>query len=460
MKQVGNVLMWASIVCCLWAATGEDARGQSVKKDNIVLFLSDDHGIAYSSAYGMKQIRTPNMKRLTEEGMLFSSVFTATAMCSPSRSMLYTGLYPHRNGGHRNHSVVYPEIESLPDYLSKHGYRVALAGKRHIGPADAFPFEYFSFDEVDRFLQDVGRDPFVLIIASDEPHTPHESGGYKPGEIKTPPHLVDTPETQRRIANYATDVTHLDQEVGRTLDLLEEHRLADHTLFIYTSDHGAPLPYGKWTLYEAGLHVPFIARWPGKIKAGSSTDALVSFVDVVPTFIEIAGGDVPNELDGKSFLPVLLGHQDTHREYVFGTHTNEGINNGSRYPIRSVSSERYKYIVNLAPHATFTNNITEGGVYAGSSTQEYWQSGENYGSLWKSWVDQALRDLFAAQRTIGYQHRPREELYDLKEDPNELNNLASEPSQVGRLVRMRNKLINWMEHQGDPLLEQLNEITL
>lgn len=426
---------------------------------NIVLFLSDDHDIFYASFYGHERVRTPNMDRLAREGMVFNRAFTATAMCAPSRSMLYTGLYPHRNGAHPNHSEVRPGVRSLPHFLGALGYRVALAGKRHVGPREAFPFEYRAFGEVDEFLAGVGEEPFCLIIASDEPHTPHASGGYTPGEVVLPPYFVDTPETRARTADYLTDIDLLDQEIGHALDLLERHGLEENTLFVYASDHGGPLPFGKWTLYDSGLNVPFVARWPGKVPPGVSTEAMISFVDVLPTFIEVAGGRPPADLDGRSFLPVLMGETDAHRNVVFGTHTNEGIRNGGPYPIRAVRTLTHKYILNINHHRTFTNNITESGAYSELpvNARDLYRAGEGFGPMWNSWLERARRDTAAAQRTLLYQHRPSEELYDLRTDPHEMKNLAFGPDQQDLRIRLRKMLMQWMQQQRDPMFEELED---
>ena len=437
---------------------------EQAHRPDVVFFLSDDHGRSFGGLYGESAVRTPALDRLAREGMTFERAFTSTAMCTPSRSVLYTGLEPHRNGAARNHGEIDPDVRTLPERLDALGYDTALAGKVHVGPREAFPFEYISVGAVDSFLAAPRDRPFLLVVASDDPHTPHPEGDYRPGDVATPPFLVDTPATRERLARYAADVTRMDSLVGRIRASLETRGRADATVFMYASDHGAPLPYGKWTLYETGLQVPFVVRWPGVVEAGSRAEAMVGFHDVAATLIAIAGGTVPSELDGRSFLPVLRGETDTHREYVFGTHTNEGIHHGGPYPVRSVRSDSFKYIVNLEAHRTFTNNITEGAIFSADAVgeenlQAYYRSGEGYGSLWRSWVERARTDSFAATRTIGYQHRPPEELYDLTEDPHELDNLLAGPSASARARaardRLRDRLAAWMKAQGDPLAERL-----
>lgn len=420
----------ASLTSCVTGAA------LPARKPNLVLYISDDHGMFFTGCYGNKSVRTPVMDGLAREGMRFTAAYTATAMCAPSRSMLYTGLYPHRNGAHQNHSQIQGSHVTLPVYLKQLGYRVALAGKIHVGPEQEFPFEYVDFEAAGDFIRSAQDEPFCLIVASKEPHTPHATGGYQPEDVALPPYLVDTPETRQRVADYCTDIDILDGQLGAVLKALEANALVDNTLFIYTSDHGEPLPFGKWTLYEAGLRVPFIARWPGVIPPNSTCNARLSFVDVLPTFIELAGGAAPDNIDGRSFAPVLSNEVDHHRMFIFGTHTNDGINNGVPYPIRSVSDGLYKYIVNLAHETSYQNNIVVGN--------------ERFGPLWNSWIEKARNDAQAASLVEKYLHRPAEELYALREDPYELHDVALDPGLAAIKSGLRRELARWMAEQNDP----------
>jgi len=410
---------------------------------NIIFFLSDDQNKTDVGCYGNPVIRTPNIDRLAKEGMKFNRAFTPTAMCAPSRSSLYTGLYPHRHGCHMNHGSVKAGIQSLPHYMSDLGYRTALAGKKHIKPKEAFPFEYLDHD-IPTIQDFITRDssPFCLVVASNEPHGPHETGGYDPGSVQLTADVVDTRETRRQWADYYTDIDLVDQEVGEVLDLLDQTRSAGNTLFFFAGDHGYDI-FAKWSCYERGLHVPFIVRWPGRVKAGSESDALISFVDVVPTLIEAANCSPPKDIDGRSFLSVLLGKTHKHHDKIFGAQTTRGIWSGVSYPIRSVRTERYKYIRNLDPNSRFQCIPTHG-----------WDYDETHGSsYWKSWQRKAESDAFAASRVKKLIRRPAEELYDLEYDPYELNNLADSQEHKEILDSLRTALDDWMRQQGDRGIE-------
>jgi len=408
-------------------------KGQSPQRPNILLVIGDDHTWHDLGCYGNRQVRTPNIDRLAARGMRFTAAFTATAMCSPTRQQLYTGLFPVRNGAYPNHSKVYPGTRSMAHYFRELGYRVGLYGKWHIGPPDSFPFE--PVKDVAEFINRNPHEPYLLVYASHNPHSPWpKPEGYDPEKLKVPPYLVDTPETRQALARYYTEVTRLDEEVGQCMRLVEQSGAAERTIFIYTSEQGAQFPFGKWTCYDTGLHVALVVAWPGRVKGGSVSDALVQYVDVVPTLIEAAGGKVPEGLDGRSFLGVLLGRTDHHRDYVFGVHTTLGIISGKPYPIRSIRSRRYKYIMNLLPEATFVNVVTE----------------SNSGGCWESWKRRAKAgDGFAAARVHLYQHRPAEEFYDLENDPFELHNLADQPQYRAQMDALRARLLAWMRQQGD-----------
>jgi len=415
-------------------------------RPNIVIILSDDHGVWECGCYGNRSIRTPNIDQLAREGLRLTRAFTATAMCTPSRTMLYTGLFPHRNGAHPNHSSARPDVKSLPMYLRGLGYRVALAGKTHIKPRRVFPFEYLARKEpaIEEFLRSCGSQPFCLIIATHHPHQPwvppEEGAGHDPQKIPVPPYLLDTPGTRLALRDYYNSVELLDQEVGQYLALLDRLKLAQSTLLIYTSDHGSQMPFSKWTLYDAGLRVPFVVRWPGHVRPGTISDAMICFVDVLPTLIDLAGGTPPENLDGRSFLAVLSGDAREHRQLIYGTHTNLGIISGSEFPIRAVRNQRFKYIWNLKPENTFRNIITEGR-----------DQQDKPSSLWLSWLQAAESNPQMAARVRAYQHRPAEELYDVQADPYELRNLANDPQYQQIKAQLRARLIEWMHQQADPL---------
>ena len=406
----------------------------AAERPSFLVIISDDQTWTDNGCYGHPIVRTPNIDRLAGQGMRFTRAFTATGMCSPSRSAMYTGLYPVRNGAYPNHSQVRPGVRSMPTYLAELGYRVALAGKTHIGPKEQFPFEYMKRGEIGRFLEDVAGAPFCLVFATNDPHLPWaKNTSYDPDRFTVPPYLVDLPETRAAMADYYTDVTNMDKEVGQALAALDDAGRADDTLVIYTSDQGAQFPFGKWTCYDTGLRVPLVARWPGRIPGGTTSDAMIHFVDVVPTLVELAGGSPPEDLDGRSFADVLRGKTSKHHDCVFGIQTTLGIIDATEpYAIRSVRTDRYHYIRNLNADGAFYNVLI-------SKDKRYWPA----------WVERAKTDPNAAKLVRRYQHRPAEELYDVESDPYELDNLADAPALQSVKSELAKRLDEWMRRQGD-----------
>jgi uncharacterized sulfatase len=415
--------------------------GAEVSKPNFVFIIADDCTFRDIGCYG-GQAFTPNIDQLAAEGMRFTQCFQAAPMCSPTRHNIYTGLYPVKSGAYPNHTFAKDGTKSIVHYLEPLGYRVAQSGKTHFGPPEVFPFEKVpggknpEFDKVDAFFADckAKADPFCIFLCSNEPHVPWNKGDaslYDADKLKLPSYFVDTPETREGMTHYLAEITYYDSQVGEAMALLDKHGLSDNTLLVVVSEQGSSMPFAKWTCYDSGLQSAFIARWPGKIKPGSVNNAMIEYVDVVPTFIEAAGGKPDPVLDGKSLLPVFGGKQE-HKKYVFGEMTTRGINNGSEhFGIRSVRSKQFKYIWNFTPEIEFQNWCT--------NSEEF-----------KSWEAKAAAgDADAADKVRRYKQRAGEELYDITKDPTEWNNLADNPEYARVKAELKDELLAWMERCGD-----------
>lgn len=437
-----RLLMMLLVSVALVGGAGLGRAAQSTGRPNLVFIIADDCTYRDIGCYG-GQAHTPNIDRLATEGIRMTKCFQAAPMCSPTRHNIYTGLYPVSSGAHPNHTFVKEGTRSIVHYLKPLGYRVALSGKKHINPRKAFPFEYSGrqnnpdMEAIDKLMSESkqNENPFCLFACSNEPHSPWNKGDasrYAADELELPPNWVDTPVIRKHYADYLAEVTYFDDQVGQVLELLDKHGLEDNTLVIVTSEQGSSFPFAKWTLYDAGIQSGMIVRWPGKIQPDSVSDAMVEYVDVCPTFLEAAGAPTPPELEGASMLPVLLGQTDTHKQYTYAIQTTKGIINWEApYPIRSIRDSKYKLIWNLAPNNTFRNVCVR---------EDYFQS----------WRDAAARgDEKAKQLTHKYQHRPEFELYDITEDPNEMNNRAQNPEYETVVEDLKGKLQAWMDRQGD-----------
>jgi uncharacterized sulfatase len=411
---------------------------------NLIVYMSDDHGMLFSEPYGATDIHTPNLTQLAAEGMKFTHAFNTSPSCGPSRTSMLTALWPARHGGEPNHKPPKPGVTGLPGILKSLGYETACFGKvAHNDFAKYYNFDVVhgpnvgatDADAVEQFL--AARDsskPLCLFFGSHYPHVPWvKNEGYDPAAVTLPPTLVNTPETRRQCTDYYTSISHTDALAGKFRALVQKHVPGD-TLFIYTADHGAQWPFAKWDLYDAGIRLPFIAVWPGKLSPGSTNDAMICLADLMPTFIELAGGKVPDGLDGRSFAAVLRGTKKEHRDRMFNTQSGDGDYNV--YPSRSVRMGAWKYILNL--HPEFQHQTHDTRHRAGN--------GINY---WRTWLEEAKTNPAAAAIVKRFVERPAEELYNLKADPHEMHNLADDPKQKPRLAAMNAELTQWMKQQGD-----------
>ncbi len=433
-----------AVFALLAVCTASFATAAQAARPNLVVFISDDHGQSDSQAYGSTEVRTPHMAKLAADGLKFTHSFVASPACGPSRTALLTGLWSARNGAEPNHKPKNPGVASLPPVLRALGYEVVAIGKvAHNTYASGHGFDYVEgpnqgFSDtaaVAKYLatRDAAK-PLCLFVGTRHPHVPwSEDRTYDPAQVKIPPTHVDTPMTREQRARYLTDVTKADTLLGEVRALARE-KIPGNTLFIYTADHGSQWPFGKWNLYDSSTRIPLIMAWPGHLKAGTVSAAMVCWPDLLPTFIELAGGKVPDGLDGKSFAAILRGTATTHRDRVFSTHSGDGDFNV--YPIRAVRTREWKYIRNLHPEFQHHTHISRS---AGPSGNVYWQS----------WLAAAEKNPAAAATILRYTTRPAEELYDLAADPWERRNLAAEPKQAARLATLRVDLDAWMKQQGD-----------
>ena len=426
------------------------AQQQDVERPNIVVIVADDMGTNEIGCYGGQNLATPNIDRLANEGIRMTNTYASMAMSVPIRASLYTGLYPARHGSYQNHKATYSNVKSAAHYMTDLGYRVGRTGKNHpAGQQAVYPFEVVdgfevncvkshpavsTTDGIKSFIQRNADEPFCLYVCSINSHMPWDAGDaseFNPANVVLPPNCVDNEQTRKEFCNYLAEIRLLDNEVGMVYNALEETGELDNTLVIFLAEQGPQMPYGKWTLYRYGTNSAFIARYPKQIKAGTVSDALVQYEDILPTLIDVAGGEPVDGLDGKSCLDVLHGNKAEHRQWAYGIHNNNP--EGNAYPIRSIQDKRYKLIVNLTPEVNYhCKYVTEPGS-----------------SMWKSWLETAKNNADAQRLVDGYLMRPALELYDLQEDPWELNNIASLPEHATRIETMREALNEWMQQQGD-----------
>ncbi len=428
------------------AAGSSAVVAQSAERPNFTLFLADDCTYLDLGCYGSKDSMTPNIDKFAKQGVQFSEAYEAAPMSSPTRHNLYTGLWPVRSGAYPNHTMAYDGTLSIVQHLRPLGYKVALIGKSHVSPKSVFDFDLYvpltksndlDFDAIEQFVAECksSNTPYCLLVASNQPHTPWTKGDpslFDQAKITIPPISVDCPETRAEYVKYLAEINYMDGEFGRVLDILDSYDQAKNSVVVYLSEQGNSLPLAKWTCYDMGVHSACLIRWPGVIKPNSRSKAIVEYVDIVPTFVDIAGGKPIAEVDGRSFKEVLEGKRKSHKEYTFSLQTSRGVNNGpEHYGIRAVYDGEYRYIMNLTPEATFKNIFTKRDP------------------LYKVWQELAKHDEDAKFIINKFKHRPSVELYNTQKDPYCLNNLADNPKYSDKVEHLDKVLREWMSSCGD-----------
>ncbi|MFI3248586.1 MAG: sulfatase [Rikenellaceae bacterium] len=415
---------------------------------NILLFIADDHGFEQCEPYGADYVQTPNIAKMAEQGLVFDRAYVASPASGPSRAALLSGLGSARNGAISNHQVPTQESQTMVNLLQAEGYEVVSIGKvaHNMQHPLLCGFDYLdieaSADEiatsVERYLDGrTSEKPLCLIVGDRRPHVPWSDNTiYDPDEVEVPSYLIDTPMTREHWARYLGDITAMDSMLGDVKALFEDYLDDDNYLSIYTADHGAQWAFGKWNLYERGVRTPLIACWNGNIKPGVRTDAMVSWIDIMPTLIDIAGGDAPRDIDGYSFADILSNPKKRHRKEIYTTHTSDGKMN--IYPIRAMNDGEFKYIRNLSPNCYHSNHSDI-------------QRKDGAGAYWDEWDELAKSDNHAREVISRYYQRPAEELYNIAEDPFETNNLANDPELSKKLKELSDKLDIWIKKQGDNL---------
>lgn len=398
-------------------------------RPNIIFYLADDQDRLDYGSYGNPNVETSNVDLLVKQGIKFENFYTGQAICAPSRSQIFTGMYPVKNGCMANHIGVKPNIKSITSLLKESGYEVVLAGKSHVKPNKVFNWTHYfpklenrflPLAKIDDYLKNVKK-PFCLIIASDYPHGPFpKTLNYTKKDIYKLPY--DPSYIGNHKPGYYQNIKDDNDQLGEVLNMVDKYGHNENSMFIYASDHGLS---GKWGLSEQGLQVPFVVRWPGKIKPNSTSNTLLTLVDVLPTLLEVSKTKIPNDIDGKSFIKTLLGSDEEINEYVFGVATKQNIRECKIFPSRMVREKRFKLIRNFNSIEVFDSNLG----------------------------DNPFVNSFAKIGAESFPNIPYEELYDLEKDPYQKINLINDNKYKNIRNRLSIALENWMLAQEDFILE-------
>lgn len=447
-----------AVLVLLGFACPSGAQESEAPRPNILWIIGEDLGPELA-CYGTPEVRTPHLDRLAAEGVRFTRAFTATPVCSTSRSSFMTGMHAmtigaHNHRSHRDDGFELPDgVRVLTDWLRPAGYFTSnlrdLTGDpkerflRGTGKTDwNFHYEGKRFDG-ERWSELVEHQPFYAQVNFSETHRgaawndahKHIDSPADPAKVVFPPYYPDHQITREDWAQYLNTVMALDKKVGAVLAALERDGLAQTTVVIFFGDHGRAMVRGKQWPYDSGLHVPLIVRWPAGLdapegyRAGTVDERLVSILDISATTLDLAGIERPERMQGR----ILFGPRaDPPRRYVFGGR-DRGDETALR--IRTVRDERYRYIRNYHPERPFLqlNRYKEWSYPVLALMRELHERGE----------------LDPLQEVLLAPSRPAEELYDITADPYETRNLVRSPEHGEDLDRLRAALDDWIERADD-----------
>ena len=426
MKLLKTVLLSLLLAVPTFAAADD--------RPNVVWIVSDDLSPELS-CYGYPGVATPNLDRLAEEGTRFNKAFSTAPVCSASRTAFQTGLYQTTVGGHHHDTrdkKPLPDIATtVTDEMQKAGYFVSngkgekVAEKRVAKSHLNWVYDAREFFDGHDWTQRAEGQPFFAQVQIKEPHREFVENDKKYPDAPIPPYYPEHPVTTADWANYLASIEALDAKVGAVLDRLDAEGLADNTLVLFFGDHGRPHVRGKQWLYDGGLWVPLIARWPGKVAAGAVDDRLVSLIDMMPTTLAAARVEAPQNLVGRDLFDAdFKGH-----DRLFAARDRCG---DAPDRIRSVRTRDFKYIKNFHPELPYMQ-------HSGYKRSVYP-------------VDTLMRVLHAEGKWTSpfmAETKPVEELYNLKADPWEMNNLADDPKYAAKLTELRGAVDQWIEDSGD-----------
>lgn len=443
------------------------AFAQADDRPNFVLLIADDIGYDDFGCYGSLDARTPNIDSLAGEGLLFTNAYLTASSCSPSRSSIITGRYPHNNGDASElHRPISWHIPSMTGLLRDEGYYTALAGKDHMtwhpapkgetAPTDAFEKRYSPkvkgnsgghgnwITAIDERPADK---PFFLWLAALDAHRAwdgpkewnEEKYGplYDPIELTLPPAFVDTPETRQDFADYLSEVTRFDYFVGEVVDHLKSEGLFENTYLFVLTDNGRPFPRAKTRLHDDGMKTYFIVTGPAIADPGSRCRSLISVIDIAPTVAELAGMEKSETFQGRSITQAFTDPDAEIRPFAFSEH------NWHDYEAhgRSVRDGRWLYILNSRPHlaqqgpADSVGSPTFQDILAASESSE---------------------PLTPIQADVLLAPRPSEELYDASGDPHQVQNLAQDPAYESIKNNLIYVLDQWMMKTGDSIPKEIS----
>jgi arylsulfatase A-like enzyme len=418
---------------------------------NVILIIGDDISWNDFGCYGHPTIRTPNVDKMAADGIRFTNTFLTASSCSPSRCSIIAGRYPHNTGAAELHTPLPADQIPFPLRLKEHGYYCAQAGKWHMGDAPRRAFD----DVMDKWdgqadpgaeggwlplLQNRPLDkPFFMWFASIDAHRNWDEkiflNRHDPAQAVVPKYFADAPGTREDLSNYYDEIARLDFYVGEIEEELNKQGIAEKTIIIFMADNGRPFPRCKTRVYDSGMKTPFVIKWPNGIKKPAVCESLVSAIDIAPTILDVCGVPIDDSFQGQSFAGLFKNPGKPFRNYVFSEHNwhdHEALE-------RMLRSDDFLYVLNERPHFPNCGPADSNNGLSQKDLNELRDNGE----------------LSAEQNDVFLAPRPTEELFDLKNDPEQFHNVADDPTYAEVLADMRQVMARWRDETADTSPEHI-----
>ncbi len=446
------------------------------KRPNILFAIADD--ASHFGVFGHSFVKTPNIDRVAKEGVKFENAFTSNPKCAPSRASILTGRFTWQLEEACNHYCVFPnKFKLLPDVLEDNGYFVGYTGKgwapgdyernglkrnpagnpfnnKKLTPPDGSCISDCDYTENFKdFLNKKDEEqPFYFWYGCLEPHRKYSfeegiRGGKSLDEIESiPTYFPDTKEVRTDLLDYAYEIEWFDKHLGNMLTILEEKGELDNTLVVVTSDNGCPFPRVKGQMYEQDFHLPMVASYPKLSASNRVVSDIISFTDLAPTFLEVAGVEIPATMTGKSFADVFSGDKsgiinENRNLTYFGREKHDlGREGDLGYPVRCIRTQEYLYIYNFAPNR-----------YPAGNPETYYTNCDS--SPTKEEIIKRHNNGDDYYYSLAFGKRPQEELYQIIEDAECMKNLANVDEYNSVKTEMHDKLFDFLKETGDPRLD-------
>lgn len=433
---------------------------RAADRPNVILIIGDDISWDDYGCYGNPAARTPNIDALAAGGIRFTNAFLTASSCSPSRSSIVTGRYPHNNGpASELHRPIAWNVPRFPATLRASGYYTVISGKNHMTqekpPAGQValpePFEVVDDGMAKgnrgghanwiKQLRNRPKDrPFFFWYASYDAHRPWDGDEdwvekeygpkHDPKSMIVPPFLIDNEATRQDLASHANEVTRMDHFIGLVVAELKQQGIFENTLIFVLADNGRPFPRAKTRVHDTGMETALVAHWPAGIKRGGVTsDGLVSAIDLAPTILDVAGAPAMETVQGRSLRPIFADPKARIRQFAFSEHNWHDYAANAR----AVRDGEYLYILNLKPEQAWQGPADS----VRSPSHESLQAARKSGTL-----TLPQKDVFLAPR-------PVEELYRTADDANQLKNLVADPAHAAALKRLRELMTRWRDETAD-----------